>query len=153
MLLLRKRHAGRRCPHGKLSWHLFRSIYRPQALFSVMSICPPVRALTNKCIDKKSRMHTGGEHTVTVCRRQDRPWAEIGYRMNIRLPYASGRRYCLHDGFRRNFRRSLGSDFIIAGLICSFHAEFPPKNPSRFCYQCTFRGCFVVCSLCYMHII
>ena len=40
--------------------------YWPQALFSVMSICPPVRALTNKCGDKKSRMHTKGEHTVTV---------------------------------------------------------------------------------------
>ena len=40
--------------------------YWPQAWFSVMSICPPVRALTNKCGDKKSRMHTKGEHTVTV---------------------------------------------------------------------------------------
>ena len=41
--------------------------YWPQAWFSVMSICPPVRALTNKCGDKKSRMHTKGEHTLTVC--------------------------------------------------------------------------------------
>jgi len=55
-------------------------------------------------------------------------------------------------GFRRIFRRSLGSDFIIAGTGNGFHADFPPKNLSRFCIKRMSERRFFVHSLCALNI-
>ena len=97
-------------------------------------------------------MHTKGEHTVTVCAVRIDLGLRSGNCMNIRLPYASGKRYCLHEGFRRIFRRSLGSDFIIAGIEYGFHAEFPPKNLSRFYIRRMSESRYFVHLLCAVNI-
>jgi len=55
-------------------------------------------------------------------------------------------------GFRRIFRRSLGSVFIIAGIDYGFHADFPPKKLSCFCIKRMSESRFFVHSLCALNI-
>jgi hypothetical protein len=55
-------------------------------------------------------------------------------------------------GLRQIFRRSLGSNFIITGIDYGFHAEFPPKNLSRFCIKRMSESRFFVHSLCALNI-